>query len=208
MEDMQEGPLPEGSSESQSSLSESDLAFWARLPGWSVREQAALLLGLNPESEMELEGSREYKRYCLMMNRVRKAGQLRPFPRPKSVLRWARSNKLPVPDNVRIAVIGGKSLINWRRRYLELKARTEAPNEEHLPPKTRKSLETILLAVARRYYGYHPTMRNSAAKMISADATINGRVLVGEETVRDRLRDANEALGDEFDVYDTSRIST
>ncbi|WP_131196059.1 hypothetical protein [Lichenihabitans psoromatis] len=196
---MDENPSGGTPPAAQIGLSEADLEFWARLPGWSVREQAALLLGLDPEDKATLDESREFKRYLLMMRRVKAVKQLRSFPRPRIVLRWARSNNIPVPHELRNAVTGGKPLINWRRRYLELKARTEAPDEDNLPPKTRKSLEIILLAVARRNYGYLPDRNNSAAKMIAADATLKG-VVIMEDTVRDRLREAHDNCGHLFEA--------
>ena len=50
---------------------EVDLGYWATMPGWRVREQAALLLNLDPLEKANLSHNREFMNLYRRLNRAR-----------------------------------------------------------------------------------------------------------------------------------------
>jgi hypothetical protein len=183
-------------------LSPEDLRFWARLPGWTVREQAALLLGLDPGSPADLASSEFFARYRLMLKRAKRMQLLKSPAPPLYVLEWAKSNGIPVPEDLKQAVAGERRLRNWKTKYFRL--RREALNnnkgDEDVNPKTKTSLERLLLLMAIESYGYKLQGNSETAGILADIADKFDSRIIGEDAIRTRLKAAGEEHGYLFKI--------
>jgi hypothetical protein len=182
-----------------------DLEYWARIPGWKADEAAALMLGLDPEAAEFTETDRaRIRRLKRMLKRASRMELLSIPTPPRDLLEWARSNGLPIPDALKVAVGKGRSLRNWRKRSrkykAELKKLKEQSQDVDLKKKSKKSLYRILLAVAMQKYGYRHGKNNSAASAIETALVSQGfNKPPTQETIRNWLDTAFEEVGSEIE---------
>lgn len=113
-------------------FSEPDLSFpyieyWTKMPGWRLREAAALLLCLDPDKTKDLEnGSSDkaaYQHLKRYLFRCRDMNILDDPHEPVDLLNWCASNRITVPIALKNSVAKEHQLQNWRIKYRKLRRR-------------------------------------------------------------------------------------
>jgi hypothetical protein len=176
-----------------------DWNYWARMPGWRYAEGAALLIQLDPLNQEQLKADPEYQRLEHLLKRAWNMEELESPMRPHNFIEWAISNGISIPEPLRDAVAKGEPLQNWKKRALKYKRqlknfKSKYTNADEVPPKSLKSLFSIILAIAEDKYGYSPNKNTSAAANIASTLARKGFSSPKEETIRDWLKEAHEAL--------------
>ena len=99
--------------------------YWSKMPGWRLREAAALLLCLDPDKIEHLENDasnkaayHDLKRYLF---RCRDMNILDDPHEPVDLLNWCASNRIAVPIALSNYVAKKHQLQNWRDRYRDIR---------------------------------------------------------------------------------------
>src|SRR3954451_17091380 len=106
MQDAIEDSIGQNSDGGQPSDGEVDYDYWGRMPGWTMSEAAALLLGYDPdrmnpaEDKQHEPGSAtwKYKRLLRVLQRACEMDELSSPEILQVLLEWARSNKVDLPQ--------------------------------------------------------------------------------------------------------------
>ncbi len=191
-----------------------NFAHWSKVDLWTLDEATALSLGKAPEVvgygslvnrglEDRSPFTRAYMNRRHLLTRAKEAGTLE-FPvLPAAYVSWAEQRGVALPEDLISAVASAgyrieerNTLLAERDSLLEVVQRLqmEAAKEKPLNPKERNSLQRMVLGMAKVNYGYDPTKeRNSAVTRIARD--LEGVELdVGDDTVRRRLKEANDEV--------------
>ncbi len=198
---------------------EADFERWTKAPCWTVEEGIALTFGKNPRvvNQAFLSSccpehpfAREYEARLEQGIRAKKIGDLQPVNRPAHFLRWAKTIGIEFPVEL-------KEAINWapkferfadgdltaeyekvvieRNKLAAQLTEVKSKLSETQPPleSERKSMLTIIAAMAREGYK-HPASGNShVTKEIADDITKIGLGL-DEKTIRKYLKTAMDLV--------------
>jgi len=186
---------------------------WVRKLFWSAEEAAALSFGRSPDKICwdedfgfrGLYGISEFAtHFCNVLDAILEAQMKDILPDQIPALmyaRWAEANGVPFPGELAQSVDSFykmladaavqsaelEKLIHERREELE-RLRNELPDD--LSPKLRNNLYKVVLGVAKDKYQYNIP---GVAKRIS-NALLEHKIKVGEETILDYLRKAEDLL--------------
>jgi hypothetical protein len=197
-----EASMTHGISE-DSETQPADYEFWGLMPGWTISEAAALLLGLDPDSmsrerEDDVTPGTHRWRYRQLRRRLARAQEMDDLDdpmRPQDFLEWAISNKLPVSDTLLKSVKTVKKLRNWRVKYFSMKRRRDELAEklkEDVNPKERTSLLTIILGMTRHILK-HKAGNIHTVSMIER-AIKKADLKLSDDVIRKFLEEAAERL--------------
>ncbi|WP_407522690.1 hypothetical protein [Methylobacterium oryzisoli] len=179
-----------------------DWRYWADMPGWYLKEAAALLLSIEPDTivgkrsaELNQTEFRDFIRLRRLILRARKMGFLESPCRPRDLLEWAQSNDITIPQPLADAVQRGKSIRNWKKiaqKYKKLysKLQSQSMKFEDYNTKSINTLYKMLIAMAVDKYGYSANGNNPAPKRI--ETAVLGADFDGPlaQTIRVRLAEA------------------
>ena len=195
---------------------------WLRMPRLSPAEAAALLLGYDPGqysklrnakakelarkfSELEQEVTRKFPR--------RDARDRSPV-RPEWLVNWAIEIEFELPEPLQGAIdklFGNRQasaarpgdldaqleareleIARLNEQVARLKEEVLELVNDKINPKTKTSLQVMVLAMAQEQYGWDPrATRSDVASLIASDAHTQG-LGITEQTVRNQLRAAME----------------
>ena len=195
---------------------------WLRMPRLSPAEAAALLLGYDPGQYAKLrnaeakELARKFRE--LEQDVTRKFPQIdvrdRSPVRPEWLVNWAIEIEFELPEPLQGSIdklFGNRQTSAARPGDLDaqleaLKAENARLNEQvarlekevfelvndKIQPKTKTSLQVMVLAMAQEQYGWDPrATRTDVASLIASDAHTQG-LGITEQTVRNQLFAAME----------------
>jgi hypothetical protein len=180
-----------------------DYEFWGRMPGWTIAEAAALLVGLDPDSVSSETGKdalretkhRQYYQLRRRLKRARKMDDLDDPMRPRDFLEWAVSNKLNVSHDLQQGVHIGKKLQNWRQKYFSMKRKRDAlvdKSKDVVTPKERTSLLTIILAMVRQILKHQAGNPHTVSAI--RKAVEKAELKLSDDAIRKYLSEAEEKL--------------
>jgi len=187
--------------------------YWARLPAWTLDETAALFLALDPDTASN-ETSVEHKNLRRILYRAKATGEMDELIQPEEAVEWAESNALDVPEALLTALNISPPITNWRDLAIKYQKRIHklkiASNKREEPVeaadlRSLKNLYRILYAIAADRFGFDPDKNNSAAANITTKVALFG-FRVSEQTIRQHLKAAAEAIGDEVDRAEGRRL--
>ena len=129
MQDAVEDSIGQTSDGGQPSDGEVDYGYWGRMPGWTMSEAAALLLGHDPDRMNPTENRQhepgspgwKYKRLHRMLERACEMEKLSDPEVPRVLLEWAENNKIDTPPMLVEKMRAVVDVRNWRRRYSAMK---------------------------------------------------------------------------------------
>jgi hypothetical protein len=178
----------------------SDLEYWARMPGWTTTEAAALLLGLDPDAVVSEDDVPKVHRFQRVLERACQMDLLTNPVAPREFLEWAKSNRIDIPVALEEAVAKGKRIRNWRTSAKKYKRdlRKREDSVDDLSKKAKKSLYRILLALAKEHCGYVPYKNNNAAAQIEKTLAKHSLAEPKQETIRHWLETAFDEVGEDL----------
>jgi len=121
MEEVVEDPCQKGRDGGQLLQDEVDYDYWGRMPGWTMSEAAALLLGYDPDGMNPAEDKQhepgsaawKYRRLLRVLQRACEMDELSSPEIPQVLLEWARSNKIDRPQLLVGRVRASGRVHNW-----------------------------------------------------------------------------------------------
>lgn len=188
-----------------------DYEYWSRMPGWTVREAAALMLNIDPDHlpekslDSETPGGRYYRRFRLL-NRAWKMDELSSPTAPRDFLQWAFSNGMRFPEKLELPVRAGKPHRNWKKRYNKMKRerdQLQRHNEElaqqvqdEINPKELTTLLKLVLGMARAKFKYEGATKLHTVGLIKS-ALSAADLPLNKGTIKKVLNKAEDQLGKE-----------
>jgi Ser/Thr protein kinase RdoA (MazF antagonist) len=174
-------------------------SYWARMPGWRMKEASALLLAIEPPCEGfedERDFPLEYHKLLRMLMRAHHMEIIESPIRPQEFLEWAKSNDWKIPPPLEEAISRQRrKLRNWRRlaikrreRIIELESEL-AQRDAKIEPKALKTLLAMILGMAERKYRYDSPEGRSAVTNIESDLVESNTPVTGQ-TIRNWLEKA------------------
>lgn len=182
----------------EASLRISDWTDWAKMPIWTPDEAAALLLTVSPRAvvrhlRLSHPVVQRFKIIRESIHRACAAGEIACGDHgivPADLLKWAKQYEIEIPPELTAEITRVQSLAAKR------------PKDKPLISRERDTLLKIILGMAIGGYGYDPiASKSSTVKEIYDDLALRGIVL-DQDTIRNKLRDAANLMADELHPAD------
>ena len=189
-----------------------DFVYWSKIPRWTLEEATALSFGKAPEfvNSDKVEAyhgqssfADDYSKRLSLLLRAQEAEELPVSISPAEFISWAEQTGIALPEDLVDAVRASAGRIEDRRslaaerdelREEVKRLKGEAVREKPLSTRERETLLKIILGIARGGYGYNPTEgRSPIPKQIADDLATFG-ILVSDDTVRQKLKDASDTI--------------
>ena len=180
---------------------------WAKMPGWRIREAAALFLGLDPEQRDTCIKCRQFRMLHRRILRSHTMGLLKSPQTPQDFISWAKENSITVPDLLITAVSRTGKIRNWKAEAMKLRKSikkseskvSEVESEFEEEPKARHSLSHILYFIASQKYHYKSGNNTAAGNIFRAAQKSGIFDFPSEQTVRKWLQKAASQVGKQYE---------
>ena len=174
--------------------------YWARMPGWTTREQAALLLELNPNEAIPEHKEKDFRALKAVLKRATEMRLLRSPTMPLTFILWAIKNPIPVPVPPALlqAVQATQS-----KKWISLSTLINQEKSGHVARRRRnwkkyrtyKTVMSVILVMAMEKYQYKPGQRGSTSGNIVKSMVQHLKKPFTEQTVNKLLTRAAEEVG-------------
>jgi hypothetical protein len=185
-----------------------DMEYWGRFPAWNVDESAALLLSLDPDDTKRWE-MKSYIDLKRLLQRAADVGELEELIKPEHMIEWALANDITVPTYLEEGVDGSSPVQDWRKKALRyygklrhLKNLNERSGVtiDNADERSLKSLYRIMYLMLIEKFEFRYDRNNSAIYKIMERFKKYDDVAISEQTVRNHINAARDAVGAEFET--------
>lgn len=176
-----------------------NFGFWSKAAYWKTDEARRLFLNLCPRGRYELPRgfARENspiqlasKRLEILLERAKKAGELQNENAPLDYIKWAKSKKIDVPEELEKLVLdiaandGDKSAASPKAA-------------KPLDQRERETFLKIIISMAIEQYAYNPLANKNSATQDIVDSCNYMGFTVDPDTIRNKLKEAKNLLSRE-----------
>ena len=185
-----------------------DYTWWAKYSVWTVDEAVALALGMDPRQvtwpdvDPHVEDcalAAKFRDYRALVIREQSAGNLAEELAPADFIEWAK-DKFELPQELVEAVVANGTRGSFTALREEIAQLKKENADLSARPDTRRlnTLRRVLIGMGTHHYGYDPEQaQNSTARRMSEDLR-NAGYAVGDDTLRNALREASEEVSREL----------
>lgn len=176
-----------------------NLDYWGKAAYWTIEEGTTLSLGYEPRvlnwellKDSDHPVTRIYEDRRNLAARARDMGELSDRNEPLAYIRWARSLGLSFCPELDAIIRNGQ----------RTKKAAQALSDEALHPKTKQSLQKLVLGMAAAMYGYDPKQGRTTIHQEIKDELDRVGISLNVDTVRQQITDAADVFGDLVSIGD------